>query len=76
MINKLKEELYFILHLTKLVRDEPMPDWWNQHDFSSGYFSGRKEAARLSSSYIESILNKLDELTEKQAESTDLPSDG
>jgi hypothetical protein len=75
MIDKLKEELYFILHLTRLVRDEPMPDWWNQHDFSSGYFSGRKEAARLSSSYIESIIEKLDELNGNQAESVVLPSD-
>ena len=75
MINKIKEELYTTLLLTKLVRDEPMPDWWNQHDFSSGYFSGRKEAARLSTSYLESIIDQLEKLTEQQVESIDSPND-
>lgn len=76
MIDKLKEDLYAILHLTTLVKDEPMPDWWNQHDFQSGYFSGRKEAARLSTSYLTEVLDRLEQLTEQQVESIDSPSDG
>jgi len=64
MMTKLLEDLKSIKHLTNLVRDEKSPDWWNQHDYSSGYFSGRQEAARLFSTYLDRIIECLE--TEKQ----------
>lgn len=36
-----------ILEASIRVRDEPMPDWYNQHDYASGFFAGRKNGADI-----------------------------
>lgn len=46
----------------KALVDEPLPDWYNMHDYSSGFYNGRKIAAQDKIDLINEILDRLEEL--------------
>jgi hypothetical protein len=52
------------LDSAKKLAEEPMPDWYNIHDYSSGFYYGRKSAAQDKIDLIEEILNQLDKRSE------------
>jgi len=64
-IAKIIEEIDNILYTVNLVKNEPDPDWVNPHDYSSGYFVGRKNASRLASANLQVIKVLLEELNGK-----------
>jgi hypothetical protein len=55
---------YLMLRLQayKVLAEEPMPDWYNMHDYSSGFYNGRKTAAQDKIDLINEILDRLEEL--------------
>lgn len=59
MIENLRELLLLRMEAANVLAEEPMPDWYNIHDYSSGFYYGRKSAAQ---SQIELILEMLDRL--------------
>ena len=61
-ITELKEYLYSRMDAVKVLADEPMPDWYNMHDYSSGYYYGRKSAAQDKIDLINEILGRLEKI--------------
>ena len=42
------------------IIDEPFPEWYNPHDFGSGYVKGSKATARLEESFLANLLDKFE----------------
>jgi hypothetical protein len=61
-IENLREYLQTLAHSYKVLADEPMPDWYNMHDYSSGFYNGRKSAAKDKIDLINDILDRLEKL--------------
>jgi hypothetical protein len=57
---KIREELYERLRIVRAIIDEPFPEWYNPHDFGSGYVKGSKATAKLEESFLANILDKLE----------------
>ena len=47
------------LNTAQIVATEQSPDWVNTHDYSSGYFIGRKQAAQELVIFLNGLLDKL-----------------
>ena len=58
----LKEMLYNKIKLTDEFINESPPDWLNPHDFSSGFYKGNKESAKLTKELLIDILDTLEKL--------------
>ena len=61
-ITELKEYLYLRIDAAKVLAEEPMPDWYSMHDYSSGFYNGRKIAAQDKIDLIQEILDRLEKL--------------
>ena len=57
---EIREELYERLRIVRAIIDEPFPEWYNPHDFGSGYVKGSKATAKLEESFLANILDKLE----------------
>jgi hypothetical protein len=57
---EIREALYSRLAIVRTAIDEAFPDWYNPHDFGSGYLKGCKVTAKLEESFLANILDKLE----------------
>jgi hypothetical protein len=57
---EIRQALYSRLAIIRAVLDEPFPDWYNPHDFGSGYLKGCKKSAELEYKSIANILDKME----------------
>jgi hypothetical protein len=57
---EIRQALYSRLAIVRAVLDEPFPDWYNPHDFGSGYLKGCKKSAELEYEFIANILDKME----------------
>jgi len=57
---EIREELYERLKIVRAIIDEPFPDWYNPHDFGSGYVKGSKATAKLEESFLANLLDKFE----------------
>ena len=60
-LDQLKEYLNLRMQAYKVLAEEPMPDWYNMHDYSSGFYNGRKSAAKDKIDLINEILDRLED---------------
>lgn len=62
MKDNIKELLYqrleLLRHDTTIV--EASPEWYNPHDYGSGYFKARQNAVKDEISFLESLLDKIE----------------
>ena len=72
-IAEVKEKLYVRLDQLNVVAEEQLPDWYNQHDYSSGYFMGQKKAALLYATFLKEALDIIEQIkiTGEEAPPTD-----
>ena len=61
-IENLKELLLLRMEAASVLVDEPMPDWYNMHDYSSGFYYGRKSAAQSQIDLILEIFDRLEKI--------------
>jgi hypothetical protein len=61
-ITQLREILLQRMETVSKLADEPMPDWYNMHDYSSGFYYGRKSSAQSQVDLILEILDRLEKL--------------
>ena len=61
-IENLRELLLLRMEAASVLADEPMPDWYNMHDYSSGFYYGRKSAAQSQVDLILEVLDRLERL--------------
>ena len=61
-IENLRELLLMRMDAAKVLADEPMPDWYNMHDYSSGFYYGRKSSAQSQIDLILEILDRLEKI--------------
>lgn len=59
-VAEMRDELYERLKIVRAIIDEPFPDWYNPHDFGSGYVKGSKATAKLEESFLANLLDKLE----------------
>ena len=64
-VAKIIEEIDNIIYTVSLVKDEPNPDWLNQHDYASGYFIGRKNASSVAATNLLTIRTLLERINGK-----------
>jgi hypothetical protein len=57
---EIREALYARLAIVRAILDEPFPDWYNPHDFSSGYVKGCCKSAELEYEFLNNILDKME----------------
>lgn len=61
-LDRLKVYLNQRIHACEVLTDEPMPDWYNMHDYSSGFYNGRKIAAQDKIDLLQEILDRLEKI--------------
>ena len=61
-IENLREYLRSRSQAYQVLAEEQMPDWYNMHDYSSGFYYGRKMAAQDKIDLIEEILDRLEKI--------------
>ena len=61
-IENLRELLLMRIEAASILADEPMPDWYNMHDYSSGFYYGRKSCAQSQIDLMLEILERLEKL--------------
>lgn len=61
-LKELKEYLEDRIQASKILAEEPMPDWYNMHDYSSGFYYGRKSCAQDKVDIINEILDRLEDI--------------
>ena len=61
-LEQLREVLLLRMETASKLADEPMPDWYNMHDYSSGFYYGRKSSAQSQIDLILEILDRLEKL--------------
>jgi hypothetical protein len=59
------EKIDNMLNIINSVRNEPTPDWVNQHDYASGYFVGRKSSSNINAVNLSTIKDMLEKLNDK-----------
>jgi hypothetical protein len=62
-LEQLREVLLQRMEAVSNLADEPMPDWYNMHDYSSGFYYGRKSSAQSQIDLILEILDRLEKLS-------------
>lgn len=55
---KLYQRLDTLRHDTTLV--DAAPEWYNPHDYGSGYFKARQNAVKDEIEFLETLLDKLE----------------
>lgn len=61
-LEQLREVLLQRMETASKLAEEPMPDWYNMHDYSSGFYYGRKSSAQSQIDLILEILDRLEKL--------------
>ena len=61
-LEQIREVLLQRMEAASKLADEPMPDWYNMHDYSSGFYYGRKSSAQSQIDLILEILDRLEKL--------------
>jgi hypothetical protein len=59
------EKIDNMLDIINSVRNEPSPDWVNQHDYASGYYVGRKSASNINAVNLLTIKDMLEKINGK-----------
>ena len=57
---EIREDIYAQLKVVreKLVRE--FPEWWNPHDYASGYYDGRKDSLIFEEKFLADMLDKFE----------------
>ncbi len=50
------EQIKCRLAVVRVIAEEPEPEWWNPHDFSSGKYTGMKLALKEQIQWLEKRL--------------------
>lgn len=64
-VARLREHIYNTLVQIQKFTDEPNPDWFNIHDYGSGFYMGNKAYATLFEDFMVEIIERLDQLKYK-----------
>lgn len=59
-VAEIQDDLYERLKTVRAALDEPLPDWYNPHDFASGYAKGSRKATELEYEFLANILDKME----------------
>ena len=59
-VAEIKDDLYERLRIVREKIATSGPDWWNPHDYPSGYYDGKKDSLRMEETFLSEILDKIE----------------
>ena len=57
---EIREDLYTQLKVVREKLNREFPEWWNPHDYASGYYDGRKDSLIFEEKFLADMLDKLE----------------